>query len=46
MKLGTPLTHEDIELIEHRVYHDYEASVDFGPPDPSYDNVEACIRFG
>lgn len=26
---GMPRTHEDIELIEHRVYHDYVSSVDF-----------------
>ena len=41
MELGMPQTHEDIELIEHRVYHDYVASVDFGIPDPSLEEGSA-----
>jgi len=28
-ELGMPVTHEDFEYIEHRIYHDYVASADF-----------------
>ena len=32
---GMPRTHEDIEMIEHRVYHDYVSSIDFDIHDPA-----------
>ena len=28
-EVGMPMTHEDMEYIEHRIYHDYVGSVDF-----------------
>jgi hypothetical protein len=28
-ELGMPVTHDDLEYIEHRVYHDYVSTVDF-----------------
>lgn len=27
--MGMPITHDDMEYIEHRVYHDYVGSVDY-----------------
>jgi len=30
-----PLTHDDLEYIEQRVYHDYVGTVDYGLRDPS-----------
>lgn len=33
--MGIPTTHEDLELIEHRVYHDYVGMVEFGLEDPN-----------
>lgn len=32
---GMPITHDDINWIEHRVYHDYVGTVDYGITDPS-----------
>ena len=31
--MGMPVTHDDLEYIEHRVYHDYTGTVDFGLKD-------------
>ena len=31
-----PLTHEDFEYIEHRVYHDYVGTVDYDIQDPNH----------
>ena len=31
-----PQTHEDMEYIEHRVYHDYVGTVDYDLKDPSH----------
>ena len=31
-----PATHEDLEYIEHRVYHDYVGTVDYGQRDPNH----------
>lgn len=33
-EIGMPATHEDFEYIEHRIYHDYVASADFGLDSP------------
>lgn len=30
LEMGMPITHEDMEYIEHRVYHDYVGSVEYG----------------
>lgn len=30
-----PVTHDDLQYIEHRVYHDYVGTVDFDLRDPS-----------
>lgn len=30
-----PLTHDDLEYIEQRVYHDYVGTVDYGLRDPN-----------
>ena len=35
-EVGMPTTHEDFELIEHRIYHDYIASVDFDMDDHNH----------
>ena len=37
---GMPVTHEDFEYIEHRIYHDYVASVDFDMYDPNHEPGE------
>ena len=34
-EMGMPTTHDDLEYIEHRVYHDYVGTVDFDLKDPS-----------
>lgn len=34
-EVGMPVTHEDFELIEHRIYHDYVGSADFDMHDPA-----------
>lgn len=34
--VGMPVTHEDFEYIEHRIYHDYVAAVDFDMNDPNH----------
>ena len=36
-QIGMPRTHEDMEYIEHRVYHDYVGTVDNDIRDPSLD---------
>ena len=36
MEIGLPQTHEDMEYIEHRVYHDYVGTVDFDLRDPGH----------
>lgn len=35
LEMGMPITHDDLEYIEHRVYHDYVGSVDYGIEDPN-----------
>jgi hypothetical protein len=35
-ELGMPATHNDLEYIEHRVYHDYIGTVDFDLQDPNH----------
>ena len=35
-EIGMPVTHEDFEYIEHRIYHDYVASADFDMDDPNH----------
>jgi len=35
--MGMPATHDDMEYIEHRVYHDYVATVDFDGKDANLD---------
>jgi hypothetical protein len=34
---GMPATHEDLEYVEHRVYHDYVATVDYDYASPIYE---------
>lgn len=34
---GLPETHEDLEYIEHRVYHDYVGTVDYDIEDPNHE---------
>lgn len=31
-----PVTHEDFDYIEHRVYHDYVGTVDYDMNDPNH----------
>jgi carbonic anhydrase/acetyltransferase-like protein (isoleucine patch superfamily) len=33
---GVPVTHEDMDYIEHRVYHDYVGTVDYDIRDPAH----------
>jgi hypothetical protein len=33
IELGMPVTHDDLEYIEQRVYHDYVGAVDYGLKD-------------
>ena len=33
---GFPSTHEDLEYIEHRIYHDYVGTVDYDMRDPNH----------
>lgn len=35
LEMGMPMTHEDLEYIEHRVYHDYVGTTDYGIEDPN-----------
>lgn len=35
-ELGMPTTHDDLEYIEHRVYHDYVGTVDYDLKDPNH----------
>ena len=35
--VGMPVTHDDMEYIEHRIYHDYVGSVDFDLKDPNHE---------
>lgn len=35
LEMGMPMTHEDMEYIEHRVYHDYVGSVEYGIQEPN-----------
>ena len=34
--MGMPQTHDDMEYIEHRVYHDYVDGLDYEKEDPDY----------
>lgn len=34
--VGMPVTHEDFEYIEHRIYHDYVGTVDHDMHDPNH----------
>lgn len=36
-EMGMPATHDDMEFIEHRVYHDYVGTVDYDQPDSNMD---------
>ena len=40
-EVGMPVTHEDFEYIEHRIYHDYIASADFDVDDENHAPGEA-----
>lgn len=33
---GLPTTHDDLDYIEHRVYHDYVGTVDYDIRDPNH----------
>ena len=35
LEMGMPITHEDLEYIEHRVYHDYVGCVEEDIKDPA-----------
>ena len=35
-EMGVPVTHDDIDYIEHRVYHDYVGTVDYDIRDPAH----------
>ena len=35
LEMGMPITHDDLEYIEHRVYHDYVGTVDYEIHDPA-----------
>ena len=39
-EVGMPVTHEDFEYIEHRIYHDYVSSIDFDMKDPNHERGE------
>lgn len=34
--VGMPVTHDDLDYIEHRIYHDYVGTVDFDLNDPNH----------
>lgn len=36
--MGMPSTHEDMELIEQRIYHDYVSSIDHDKHNPQFEN--------
>jgi hypothetical protein len=36
-ELGFPVTHDDMEYIEHRIYHDYVGSADFALKDHAHE---------
>ena len=40
-EIGMPVSHEDFEYIEHRIYHDYVASADYDMYDPNHAEGEA-----
>ena len=40
MELGLPQTHDDMEYIEHRMYHDYVGTVDHDLRDPGMDDAD------
>lgn len=35
LEMGMPITHDDLEYIEHRVYHDYVGTVENDIADPA-----------
>jgi hypothetical protein len=35
-EMGVPVTHDDLDYIEHRVYHDYVGTVDYDIKDPAH----------
>ena len=35
-EFGIPSTHDDLDYIEHRVYHDYVGTVDYDIKDPNH----------
>ena len=39
-EMGMPSTHEDMELIEQRIYHDYVASVDHDKINPQFQDFD------
>ena len=36
-EFGMPMTHDDLEYVEHRVYHDYVSTVDYDYASPTYE---------
>ena len=34
--VGMPVTHDDLDYIEHRIYHDYVGTVDYDLKDPNH----------
>ena len=34
--VGMPVTHDDLDYIEHRIYHDYVGTVDYDIKDPAH----------
>lgn len=35
--IGMPVTHDDFDYIEHRIYHDYVGTVDYDMKDPNHE---------
>ena len=36
--VGMPVTHDDFDYIEHRIYHDYVGTVDYDIKDPNHEH--------
>ena len=44
-EVGMPVSHDDFEYIEHRIYHDYVSSVDWDLQDPNHERGEHKKRW-
>jgi hypothetical protein len=43
--VGMPVTHDDMEYIEHRIYHDYVGSADFQMQDVNHEKGSATKKW-